>query len=200
MSYIAVAGAGVGLIGGVGQMFGRGKANRQLDAIKAQNDALANNRLGLAKTLFNARMPGAATVEKNIFSNQANTVGNIEKTATSSNEALLGGAAAGGQTNDALNKLGLNEADYKQTQYSNLNDANNAKLAANEADADIQGAQQQNKQANWASISNLGFGLSSFGLQGGFKNMFKRNAAASAEVNQPTANYGSFFQGVNNGI
>ena len=51
-------GLGIGLIGGIGKMFGRGKANREMDKLLAKNpvyneNPLARQRLGLAQTLLN---------------------------------------------------------------------------------------------------------------------------------------------------
>lgn len=171
---------GTGIIGGIGQLFGTNSANKKLQALQQQNDALADNRLGLARTLLSARAPGAAMAEKNIFANQANAIGNVNQNATSSNEALLAGAGVAGQTNDALNKLQGAEADDYQRRYTNLGTAQDAKLQSLEGDAQLQGAQSANTYRTWGNISNLGFGMANLGINGGFKNMFQKKSAAGA--------------------
>jgi len=73
-------GLGVGLVGGLGKMFGGG--NKKLEQLLQQDPAykanpLAAQRLGLAQTLLNARMPGSAAYTANIYGNQANQEANI---------------------------------------------------------------------------------------------------------------------------
>lgn len=185
MDPFSIASLGLGLVGGIGQLFGTGSANKKLEELQAKNDALADSRLGLAKTLLNSRMPGQAETERNIFSNQASQIGNINRTATSSNEALLAGAGAQGQTNEALNKLGIEDKQDYQRRYGNLNQAQDAKLQSLEGDAQLQGAQAANKYNTWGNISNLGFGLADFGMAGGFKNMFGKGDGANLPSQRP---------------
>lgn len=188
MDPLSIASLGLGLVGGIGQLFGTSSANKKLQALQQQNDALANQRVGLANTLLNARMPGAADAEKNIFTNQANEVGNINRTATSSNEALLAGAGAQTQTNDALNKLSTEEKQDYQRRYGNLQSAQDAKLQSLEGDAQLEGAQSKNNYNTWGNISNLGFGMASLGLAGGFKNLFKTGTSGTNTTNYPQFN------------
>jgi hypothetical protein len=185
---LAAIGLGVGLIGGIGKMFGRGKANRQMEALIAQNptykeNPLARQRLGLAQQLMNARMPGAAQAERNIYSNQANQVSNIQRGATDSSQLLAMGANAFGQSNEAFIDLGQAEAQNRQQQYQNLAGAQQGVI--NEGDkafedqvrkfndlASIRGAQNANRQNTWGDISNMGFGLANFGMSGGMGGLF----------------------------
>jgi len=127
----SLIGIGAGLIGSIGKMIGRGKANRKMDELLAKDPRYtANpevaNRLGLAKTLLNARMPGAAAAEKNVYSNQANTVSNVTRNATDASQALAVSAGAGGQTNQAFTDLGQMEAENYQRNYNNLTGAQDA--------------------------------------------------------------------------
>lgn len=184
----SLVGLGTGLIGGIGKMIGRGKANRQLDELlKKDPKYTANpevaNRLGLAKTLLNARMPGAASAERNIYGSQANTVANVTRNATDSSQALAVAAGVGGQTNQAFQDLGQNEAQDYQRRYGNLVGAQNATVLEGDKvfgddlrrygdEVSVRGTQNQNKQDNWQDISNLGFGMADFGMNGGFNNMF----------------------------
>ena len=187
----ALIGLGMGLVGGIGKMIGRGKANRELKSLMKQDPTyqadprvmqMANQRLGLADTLLNARMPGASAAERHIYTNQANQLAGLNRGATDASQALAVAAGIGGQTNQAFENLGKQEA---QDYYNRLGNLNNAQQGVmNEATRiegnqyqdqlrkyqnklDIQGAIQQNRQNTWGDISNLGFGRADFGLSGG---------------------------------
>jgi hypothetical protein len=176
-----------GIIGGIGKLIGRGKANRQMEKLLAQNPAykenpLARERLGLARQLLNARMPGAVQAERNIFSTQANQLSNINRGATDASQALALGAGVQGQTNDSIQDLGMSEAQDYQRRYQNLGSAQQGviqegdkvfqdKIRRFNDMASIRGAQNANRQNSWGDVSNMGFGLMNFGLAGGFKNM-----------------------------
>jgi len=62
-----------GLIGTIGSAAARGSANAEIERQIKNKKALSDERLGLAKTIFNGRMPGATALENNIFGNQATT-------------------------------------------------------------------------------------------------------------------------------
>lgn len=157
-------GAGVGLIGGIGKMFGRGRANRELEKIQARNMRLANERLNLAKMLFQGRMPSASLQERNIYANEANTLSNINRNATDASQALLMGAGAQGVTNQALNQLNQQELEDYQRRYGNLENANQVMQQALYDKAQIGAAQQENRQNTWGDISNFGFAaMNAFG-------------------------------------
>jgi cell division protein FtsL len=192
----AIAGIGLGLIGGIGKMFGRAKANRELKRLQKEDPTysadprimqMANQRLGLANTLLAARMPGAATAERNIMTNQANQLAGLNRGATDASQALAVAAGIGGQTNQSFENLGQAEAqDYYrrlgiqgEAQQGVMNEAQriegntyNDQLRKYQNKMDIQGAIQQNRQNTWGDISNLGFGLADFGMSGGFDNLF----------------------------
>ena len=60
--------AGLGVAGGIGKMFARAKANKDLKGLMKQDpvyqqNPIAAQRMALAQQLFNARMHGAAAVE-----------------------------------------------------------------------------------------------------------------------------------------
>lgn len=192
----ALIGLGIGIAGGIGKMIGRGKANRELRNLQKQDPMyaadprimqMANQRLGLANTLLNARAPGAMQVERNIYTNQANQLGRLDRNATDAGQALAVAAGIGGQTNQSFNDLGQMEA---QDYYRRLQNQQSAQQGVMDESAriegntyqdqirryqnkmDIQGAIQQNKQSTWGDISNLGFGIADFGMKGGFDGMF----------------------------
>lgn len=188
----AIAGIGLGLIGGIGKMFGRAKANRELKALAKQDPTysadprimnMANQRLGLANTLLNARAPGAMQAERNIYSTQGNQLAGLNRSATDASQALAVAAGIGGQTQDAFTNLGQQEAqDYYrrlgvqgEAQQGVMNEAQRVEtnsfqdqIRKFDNKMAIQGAMQQNRQNTWGDISNLGFGLADFGMSGGF--------------------------------
>lgn len=185
-----LAGAGLGLIGTIGKMFARGAANRKLRQLQKedpiyQTNPIAAQRLGLANTLLNARAPGAAAQEQNIYSNQANATANAERGATDSSQLLLTGGAIQGQTNDAFSQLDQNEnADY-QRRYGNQVGAQEGMIAEGDKvfndqtrrfndKAQIQGAQAANNGNTFGDIANAGWALGDFGLNGGFNALKKK--------------------------
>lgn len=193
-------GAALGLITGIGgavsKLFGRKKANRALDELLThdptyQRNKTVDSRLGLASTLLNSRMPGAATVERNIYGNQANQFGQINRNATDASQAIAAAAGTQAGADQAFNKLGLEEEQDYQRRYGNFTNAQESSI--NEDDkvyqdqvrkfgvlAQIRGAQSGNNTAGAQDVSNLGFGLADFGLNGGFSNFFGRKKKANA--------------------
>lgn len=81
----------------------------------------AQQKLGLAQQLFNARMPGATAQERNIYGTQGNTLNAINRNATNSAQALALAGDAQGQTNQAFNQLAIDEAGNKMNMLNNLN-------------------------------------------------------------------------------
>jgi hypothetical protein len=184
-----LVGLGVGLIGGIGKMFGRGKANREMDKLLAKNpvyseNPLARQRLGLAQTLLNARMPGAAAVERNLFTNQATQLNRLDRGATDASQALAAAAGIGAQTDTSLNQLGINEAQDYQRRLGNLFDAQQGVIMEGDKvfqdktrryndEFAVRGAQQQNRQNNWGDVSNFGFTFADFATKN--PGMFNNN-------------------------
>jgi len=179
-----IIGAGVGLVGGIGKMFERGRANRELRGLmknmpQYKENPLFAQRLGLAQQLLNARMPGAAAAERNIYQTQANQMANVQRGATSGSDVLLAGAGAAGQAGQAFNQLGQMEASDYQRRYGNLASAQDAQAAEQQrvyedqlrryqTQAQLQGAIQENRAATFGDIGNLGMGFANMGVAGGF--------------------------------
>ena len=202
---LPLIGLGLGLIGGIGKLFGRGRANRELDKVLAQDptykeNPLARQQLGLAQTLFNARMPGASSIERNIYSTQANQLANINRLATDSSQALALAAGTQGQTNNAFNNLGIQEAQDYQRRYGNLEGAEEGVIREGDkvySDqvrrfgdlSQIRGAQNANRQNNWGDIANLGFGLMDFGLGGGLDSILGKNRKGQGGMNSDYSQY-----------
>lgn len=205
----ALIGLGVGLAGAVGKMFGRGKANRSLNNLIKQDPTysadpnilrIANERRGLANTLLNARMPGAASVERNIYTNQANQLGRLDRNATDAGQALALAAGIGGQTDSSFNQLGINEAQDYYNRLGNWNDAGQnlqneyARQEGNKYNdqvrrfgnmMQIEGAKNENRQNTWGDISNMGFGIADFAMAGGFGAGNRSNGAVGRHHIQP---------------
>lgn len=179
---LSLGGLALGVIGGIGSLFGAHKANKQLEALLKQNPSyqanpIAGQRLGFAQSLLNARMPGAAAITQNILGNQQNQVENINRNATDSTQALALQGGIAGQTNQALTNAGLqeNEDYYKRLDF--LNSAQEGsiregdkvfqdKVRSFEDTAKIKGAEIQNRQGAWNSLSNFGMAAMNYGQMG----------------------------------
>ena len=144
---------------------------------------LVAQRLGLANTLLNARSPAAAIAEQNIYNNQATTIAKAQRGATDASQLLLTGNTIQDNTNDAFNNLESQEAEDYQRRYQNQVAAQGA--AIEEQDKvfqdkvrrfndkfQIEGAQVANNANSWGDLSNFGFSLADFGMNGGFNGMF----------------------------
>lgn len=189
-SFMNPIGMAAGVVGTIGKMFSRAKNNRELEDLLKQDPSysinpLAQQRLGLAQTLLNARMPGSQARENRIFGNQASNQYNVGRTATDASQALLMNATGQGQTNQAFGDLGMDEANYFQQNLNNLTGAQEGMIQeGNKVYEDqvrkygnkmqIKGAQAENRNNTWSDVANLGFGLSDFGMSGGFDGMFKK--------------------------
>lgn len=178
-----------GLVQGVVNAFGSGKANKRLDKLLGQDpqykkNPFADARLGIAQQMFNGRMGGAAEAERNIFANQASTASNIQRNSTDAATALSYLTGLQGQTNEAVGDLQLKEAGNKQNMLGNLNSAYETMIG--EGDklyqdkvrrfgnlAQVRGMQQQNRFNAVNGIfnglnSDLNDVLSIVGMGGGF--------------------------------
>lgn len=198
----AAIGAGIGIIGGIGKMIGRGKANRQMNRLLKEDpvyseNPLARQRLGLAQTMLNARMPGSQAVQNNIYGNQANTLSNIQRGATDSSQALALASGVQGSTNDAFNNLGIQESQDYQRRYGNLSQAQEGVIQEGDKvfsdqkrrfgnKMQVKGAINENRQNNWGDVSNMGFGLADFAMKGGLDGLKKTPEQKMNNIGLPT--------------
>lgn len=184
---LALAGLGIGAIGAIGGMISNMGSGRKLDALYKQEptyqgSGYAQQRLGMAQTLLNARMPGATSMERNIYGNQANQLSNVNRNATDSSQALALGSAAQGQTNQAFQGLATQEQQDYYNRLQNMTGAQQGMIAEGDKVyqdkvrryqdmAAITGAKMQNTQTAWNSLANFGIGatgvLSQMGMGGG---------------------------------
>lgn len=192
MAWIAQAvGAALGTIGTIGANLSGDKTRKELQRLKDSDPSYTENpyakqRFALAQQLMNARMPGVANMERNIYGTQANTLANINRNATDSSQALALAAAAQGQTNDAFNQLGQLEMQNQQNMLQNYNQANAGMVAEGDkkyedmirrwsdqvniamAKHAIRGQQGQNMVGLGSMIGNMNFGGGG-GMGGGGK-------------------------------
>lgn len=174
---IGLAGAGLGLIGSVAQMFGTRKANAQLEDLKKRIRLMDINpeirkAAALANTQLQGRMAGASQAERNIYQQGANTQSNINRAATDPMQAILGAGAIQGQTSQAFNQLaGQEQADYANRLARQMQAASelaqaedNLRMQKLQMETQLSGAQQENRQNVFGSLSNLGFAAGSVGL------------------------------------
>lgn len=207
MSGVAVAGVGLGLgvIGGIGKLFGSSHSNSQLNDLLKQDptytaNPIAAQRMGLAQSLLNSRMPGAAYAEQNIYGNQANQQANIQRNATDGSQALALGAASQATTNQAFGQLNQQEDQNYQQRYNNLVGAQQGQIQEGDKVyqdqvrrfgdiAQIRGQQNQNTQNAWGSLSNLGFSAANFGLSGGVSKIFGSGGGQSGGGQASQPNY-----------
>lgn len=193
-----LASLGVGVAGAIGKMISRGKSNRDMRSLIGKDPAyttnpLAEERLALARTLFNARMPGVLRAEGNIYQNQSNQIGSIERNATSGSQALALGTAAYGQTNDAFQNLAQQEEQDQQRRYGNLVGAQEGMIAEGDKvfqdsarrfgdEVQLRGGIAANRANNWGDLSKMGFSLADYAMNGGFKGLFKKQPGATGDL------------------
>lgn len=121
-------GLGAGLFGDIGKLiFGGHQAHlaKQINPVftQYQTSPYAKQQLGIAQQLFNAPMAGYQQQLQNIYGSQANYLNAAQRGATDSGQLLALGGLAQGQTNQALNQLGIQNAQNKYNMLNNLNSA-----------------------------------------------------------------------------
>ena len=191
--------AGAGLLGGT---ISRAKANRDMRRQMANRpvyniDENIRQRLGLAQAQLNARMAGASQAERNIMSQQASTLGNVQRASTDASQALLAAGNVQAQTNKALENLGLAEAQNYQTRLGNLVGAQEAMAQENQKAFEwnqagkwqdmnsMQAAIAQNRANTFRDITSAGTQVASLGLNGAF------NKTPNVDVDT-TGNFGNY--------
>lgn len=217
MDPLTLAGLGIGGLGAIGGIINSFTAGSKLNALKASDptykaNPIAQQRLGLAQTLLNARMPGATAMERNIYGNQANQLGNVNRNATDSSQALALGSAAQGQTNQAFQGLATQEQGDYYNRLQNLTGAQQGVISEGDKvyqdqvrryqdQAALLGAGLQNTQTGWNSLANLGFGGAGIAAQfgggggGGGRNINPSAARNSFMGMQPIGQSGNFNTG-----
>jgi hypothetical protein len=119
----------MGTVGGIFSAIAGIKADKKLDKLletdpQYTSSPYAANNLGLAQTLLNSRMAGAASRQNNISSSGANVRAGITRNATDSSQALALMAGTQGQQDQSFNDLAVQEgqdAVQKQQQLFGAN-------------------------------------------------------------------------------
>lgn len=175
------------IIGGVSSIAGLWGQHRNDQKMRGELDAAlkldptyksspyAANTLGLAQTLLNSRMAGAAGRARSIYGTQANTIANAQRNATDASQALAVGAASQGQADQSFgNEQQLEGQDYLN-KVNNLNTANQGMTAEGDKvfDDSVRRWQDQvntimakykSKSAGNQSLINAGGSLASTGI------------------------------------
>jgi hypothetical protein len=202
--------AGIAVVGTAASMFSKHQANKKLKEMEKNMPTYAmdesiKKRLGLSQTLLNARMPGAAAAERNIYQTQANQMAGAQRGATSGNELLLAGSGAAAQAGQQFGALNQAEnADY-QRRYGNVSSATDAMAAEKQAEfankmqnyqqsVAMEGARQANTQQAISQGTQLGMGLGSMAQQGAFGGGGSSAGSGAAGM----TNAGSGGAGMNN--
>lgn len=186
MAWIGSAvGMALGTIGTIGSNLDSDKTRGALLRLEGQDPSYqtspyAKDRLGLASTLLNSKMPGYTQMQQNIQGAQATQDANIDRTATDSSQALALKSQAQAGTDQQFRNLGVAD---QQDYYNRLQNLTGAQQGmTSELDKEYQDrvrrwqdqinitmARNGIKTNEWQSVSNLGgmIGGMSGGMGGG---------------------------------
>lgn len=198
-------GAGLGIANAVGRFISGNKQKKEARKINPvfnqyKANPLAGQQLSLAKQLYNGRMAGAPQLERNIFTNNANFMGQVDRNATDSSQALALAAAGQGQTDQSLSNLQTQEAQNKYAMLQNLNQAYGTNIE--EGDKEYQSMLQkyqmdagrkdalnsagaENKYGAVSDLSSMAFTLGMGGLFGGNSRLPRKIRNNTSQFMQP---------------
>lgn len=130
----SIVGGAMGTVGTLFSSIAGMKADKKLDKLlktdpEYTSSPYAANNLGMAQTLLNSRMSGAANRQNNILSNGANVRAGIGRNATDSSQALALMAGTQGGSDQSFNDLQMQEGQDAMMKQQNLMGANNAMTA-----------------------------------------------------------------------
>ena len=123
-----VVGGAMGTVGGIFSSIAGIKWDKKMSQLQEEDpayteDPYTKDRYGMAQTLLNSRMPGAASMERNIYGAGANATANINRNTTDASQALALGAGIQGQEGQQFGDMQTKEAQDYYTKYGMLNDA-----------------------------------------------------------------------------
>jgi len=172
-------GMALGSIGTIAANISGDKTRKELNRLKDtdpkyQESQYAQQKFGLAQTLLNARMPGGASMDRNIAATAANQQANIQRNATDSGQALALGAASQAQTDNAFQQQQLAEAQDYQNRLQNYNQGAQGMVDENQKtyedsvrrwqdQINIALARHGIRQQQGQNMSNLGSSIASMG-------------------------------------
>ena len=140
-------------------------------------------KMGIANQTFSSQMPGTQQFKNNLLSSQGNSLSFINKNATDASQALALAAGVGGQTDQAIGDLQLQEAEWKKFGLNNLNEAygamadedryvNENKNLNYQNEVQLEGAIAANKYAKRRALWDTVGGIANIGtslITGGIK-------------------------------
>jgi hypothetical protein len=166
-----IAALGAGIVGTVGKMVERARANRELEKLKQslKENPLYAQQYALAQSMFGAQAPGTQEFIRGVERSRASQIAAAER---AGENPLLTAAAAGAQANEAMQNIAAQQAAYKTSQYGNvaqagMNLAQEQERVFKER-AEIDAMKQENRYNTWGDIANIGYGVANFSAQGGF--------------------------------
>jgi hypothetical protein len=133
----------------------------QIPEASYETSPYAQKMLAEATRLKNSQMPGMSAATQNIYGNQANAMGSVDRNATSGSQALAMLGAIQGNTNQAFQGLANQQNQYAQNQAQNYNQANMAMI--NEGDKVYEDRVRQQQQAIAEKNALRGAGTQNFG-------------------------------------
>ena len=158
-----MVGALLGLAGTGLQAYTQIQQNKRLKEIMAKMEAPSKAALNQAQLERNARMPGAAQAEQNIFQSGANALGRMQQGATSSADIMQAAAGVQSQENQGFQNLAGQEGQYKaQANQAYLQALNSYQQQYNDylqSQISAQSSLGQGQAAAFGAISGLGGGL-----------------------------------------
>lgn len=177
-----ITGGAMGTVGGIFSSIAGMKWDKEMDKLKEKDprytsSPYAADNLGMAQTLLNSRMAGAANREKNILTSGANVRSGISRNATDASQALALMAGTQGQSDQSFNDLQMQEGQDAMMKQNNLFNANkdmtgeHDKLFDDEVrrwqdQVNMITAQYKARQAGGQSFTNMG-GAAQAGMSGG---------------------------------
>ena len=201
MPVAAIAG-GISAVSGIVKMAKSAHQNKLANGVVIpdatyQSSPYAQAMMDQANQYKNSRMTGAAEAEQNIMSNQGNTIGAIDRNATSGAQALAMVSAAQGQSNQAFNGLRQQEGADGQMKMNNWNQANQQMIGEgdklfNDRVRKQQMAMSEKNALRGAANANFSGGLNDFSNGAmAVASMSGENADKVANANPAIINSGS---------
>jgi hypothetical protein len=186
MSWISSAVGGIlSSVGTIGGNLDKDKLRSQMLTLGAKDPTYkesqaTTDQYGLAKTLLNARMPGASNMEQNIYATNANANANVDRGATDASQALALKTQNAAGEDKAFSNLGTQEAQDYYSRLGNLNQASDKQAQSDMTSYEDNVRRWQDsmnlllkrgdiKSSEWQSVSNLGGQFSSMNFGGGGK-------------------------------
>lgn len=123
-----IVGGAMGTVGGIFSSIAGIKWDKKMSKLMEEDpayteDPYTKQRYGMAQTLLNARMPGAASRERNIYGAGANAVANYGRGATDANQFLSMAAATQGMEGQQFDQMQQQEGQDYYNKLGIYNDA-----------------------------------------------------------------------------